>query len=104
MDASYGFKAEIAKALAHPTRLFIIDRLRKRDICVCEFVEFIDADQSTVSKHLAVLRSAGIVSTAKDGNKVFYHLEMPCVTNFFECAARALKASLKKRTLAISKQ
>jgi len=103
MDVSYEIKAKIAKALAHPTRLFIIDRLRKRDVCVCEFVELIDADQSTVSKHLAVLRSAGIVSTSKDGNKVFYHLETPCVVKFLECATTVIAAALKKQTIAIAK-
>lgn len=75
MESSYELKANIAKALAHSTRLFMIDRLRKRDVCVCEFVELIGDDQSTVSKHLSILRGAGIVSSKRDGSRIFYHLE-----------------------------
>jgi len=52
----------------------------------------IGADISTVSKHLSVLRSAGVVEDEKRGAKVFYHLRLPCVLGFFACADEALSS------------
>jgi DNA-binding transcriptional ArsR family regulator len=54
-------RARIMKALAHPSRLFIVDELSRGERCVCELTEMIGADVSTVSKHLALLKNAGIV-------------------------------------------
>ncbi len=56
----YEARARIAKALAHPSRLLILDALRQGELCVCELTPLVGADQSTVSKHLAVLRQAGL--------------------------------------------
>lgn len=83
-------RAEILKALAHPTRLFIVQELTRGERCVCELTEMVDADISTVSKHLSVLKAARIVSSRKDGNMVFYALRLPCVLGFLECADAAL--------------
>ena len=65
--ARYEARARIIKALAHPTRLFIIDELSGNKRCVCELTEMIGADASTVSKHLSVLRNAGLVADEKVG-------------------------------------
>jgi ArsR family transcriptional regulator len=73
------------KALAHPTRLFIVDELSRGERCVCELTDGIGADVSTVSKHLSVLKSAGIVLDDKRGAQVFYRLRVPCILNFFGC-------------------
>lgn len=81
-------KAEAAlfKALGHPTRLWIVEQLGEcEERCVCEFVEAVGADFSTVSQHLAVLRQAGIVMDEKRGKQVFYRLSCPCVLGFIEC-------------------
>ena len=80
-DAKYTEMATIMKALAHPTRLFILDRLNQQEHCVCELQELICADMSTVSKHLSVLRNAGIISSRKHNNQVFYSLLCHCVLN-----------------------
>jgi DNA-binding transcriptional ArsR family regulator len=77
--------AGIMKALAHPTRLFIVDELSKGDLCVCELTDMIGADISTVSKHLAVLKKAGLLKDRKEGSKVFYSLVIPCAMKFFDC-------------------
>ncbi len=73
------------KALAHPSRLFIVDELSRGERCVCELTEMIGADISTVSKHLSVLKNVGIVENEKRGLQVFYRLRTPCVLNFFRC-------------------
>jgi ArsR family transcriptional regulator len=85
-------RARIIKALAHPTRLFIVDELSKRERCVCELRAMVDADMSTVSKHLAILKAAGIVSDEKRGNQVFYSLRVPCVLRFFDCVEAVLQS------------
>lgn len=78
-------RADVFKALGHPTRLAIVDMLAAGERCVCEINEQIDADMSTVSRHLAVLRNVGILASDKRGNQVFYRLECPCITSFYGC-------------------
>ncbi len=84
-DSKYGQMAQIMKALAHPTRLLILDKLNEKEHCVCELQEMIGADMSTVSRHLAVLRNAGIIDSRKENNQVFYRLLCPCVLDVYQC-------------------
>ena len=84
-------QARILKALANESRLMIIDRLAKGECSVGELVDLVGSDQSTVSKHLAVLRNHGIVDDRREGNMVFYTLLTPCVVNFFSCTAEVVK-------------
>ncbi len=86
-------RAQVLKAMAHPTRLFIIEELEKEERCVCDLTEQIGADVSTVSKHLSVLKQAGIVIDDKRGNQVFYRLRVPCILNFFGCVESVLESS-----------
>ena len=95
--AQYEAKARIVKAMAHPTRLFIVDELSKGERCVCELTEMVGDDVSTVSKHLSVLRNAGIVSDEKRGAQVFYSLRVPCVLKFFSCVETVLKTNAKEQ-------
>jgi ArsR family transcriptional regulator len=83
-------RSEIIKALAHPTRLFVVTLLEEKPYCVCELTALIDADISTVSRHLATLRNAGIISDERRGNQIWYHLETPCVLGFINCVDNAL--------------
>jgi DNA-binding transcriptional ArsR family regulator len=99
--ARYEARARVMKALAHPTRLFIVDQLADGERCVCELTDLIDADVSTVSKHLSVLRDAGIVTDDKRGNQVFYSLRVPCVLNWYSCIEGVLKADARDRLAAI---
>ena len=98
MDATKKQKLEaralIIKALGHPTRLFIVDELARKERCVCELTDMIGADMSTISKHLSVLRHAGIVENEKRGLQVWYRLRVPCIVNFFGCVEDVLKANL----------
>lgn len=90
-------RAGVLKAMAHPTRLFIIEELEKEERCVCDLTEQIGADVSTVSKHLSVLKQAGIVSDDKRGNQVFYSLRVPCILNFFGCVESVLESTVRDR-------
>ena len=94
----YQVRATIIKAMAHPTRLFIVDELAKGTRCVCELTEMIGADMSTVSKHLSVLRNAGIISMEKKGSNVYYSLTVPCVMNFFNCVESVLQHQLDQQS------
>ena len=93
-QARFEARAKIVKAMAHPTRLFIVDQLGDaKEKCVCELTEMIGADMSTVSKHLSVLKSAGIIHDEKRGSQVYYTLRVPCVLRFFECVESVMKCN-----------
>jgi len=96
-QARFEARAKIVKALAHSSRLFIVDVLSKREHCVCELTEMIGADMSTVSKHLSILEAAGLVASDKRGAQVFYQLKVPCVLRFLNCVEAVMKANLKAR-------
>jgi DNA-binding transcriptional ArsR family regulator len=88
---AYRRQARILKALASESRLAIVHRLSAGESCVCDLVTLVGTDQSTVSKHLAVLRDAGIVDAERRGQHSFYRLVAPCVVNFLTCAEDVLK-------------
>ena len=85
-------RAKVVKALAHPSRLMMIDELSRGERCVCDLRDLVDADMSTVSKHLAVLKKAGIVEDERRGIQIYYRLRVPCVLNFFHCIEAVLEA------------
>ena len=85
--ARYKAQAQVFKALAHPSRLLMVEELAGGERCVCELAELVGAEMPTVSRHLAQLRNAGIVDDEKRGAQVFYRLVTPCVMNFFQCVA-----------------
>jgi len=95
--ARYVAWAEIIKALAHPTRLFVVEELAKGERCVCELTGMVGADTSTVSKHLSILKNAGIVQDEKRGTQVYYSLKCPCVLDFVTCVNAVLKSSVEER-------
>jgi DNA-binding transcriptional ArsR family regulator len=102
-QAKYEARAKIIKAMSHPTRLFIVDELaRTGKRCVCELTEMIGADMSTVSRHLAMLKNAGIVEDEKRGAQVYYSLRVKCVLNFFECVESVLKCNAKDQQKVLS--
>ena len=86
--ARYNAQAKVHKALAHPTRLFIVEQLSKQERCVNELTEMIGVEMPTVSRHLSVLKGAGILEDDKRGAQVFYRLRTPCVMNFFAVLPR----------------
>ncbi len=86
-------RARVIKALAHPTRLFLVDHLSRGSATVGELRELVDADMSTVSRHLALLKGQGIVQDRRQGNQIFYSLRFPCVLDFFQCVETVLHGS-----------
>ena len=84
-------RAEIFKALGHPARLAMVVALGDGERCVCELRELVGSDMSTVSKHLTVLRHAGLVDAEKRGKQMFYSLRLKCALGFLQCVDRALK-------------
>jgi ArsR family transcriptional regulator len=91
-QARYKTQARLIKALAHPTRLFIIDELSKGERCVRDLTDLLQVEMPTVSRHLSLLRSAGFLEDEKRGAQVFYRLRARCVLNFFNCI-EALRTS-----------
>ena len=94
MDAEHRMaldrRAEVISALANTSRLIIIEELEEGDRSVGELTEAVGSDMSTVSRHLSLLRTAGIVSSSRDGNRIIYHLQTPCITSFFDCVQRVI--------------
>jgi len=78
-------KAEVFKAMGHPIRLGIVEFLQNGEMCVCEIVEHVGTEMSNVSKHLGVLKKAGIVADRRDGLRIMYSLTMPCAVDFAHC-------------------
>jgi DNA-binding transcriptional ArsR family regulator len=96
MDAKtsqkYERRSKVIKALAHPSRLYIVDRLAEHEHSVGELTALVGSEMSTVSKHLSVLKNAGVVQDEKRGASIYYSLRIPCILNFFKCADAVLEA------------
>lgn len=95
--AQYEARAKIIKAIAHPTRLFIIEELQKGEKCVNELTEMIGSDMSTVSKHLSVLKNAGIIGDQKSGSSSYYYLKTPCILGFIGCVEDVIELNVKQQ-------
>jgi DNA-binding transcriptional ArsR family regulator len=101
MDTQFGAqleaRARILKAMAHPSRLLILEMLNDRPHHVAELTAAVGADVSTVSKHLSVLREAGIVAGERRGAQVRYSLRVPCVMNFFGCIEAVIRSRAEEQ-------
>jgi len=81
----YDALATILKAISHPSRLLMLEEIAKKTTCVSDLTIAVGADTSTVSKHLSIMKNAGIIESKKNGNQVFYSLRVPCIINFLNC-------------------
>jgi len=84
-------QAEVAKAIAHPLRIAIVNFLKDGEQCVCDIAEHIGSERSNVSRHLSVMSNAGLLEYRKEGLKVIYRLKCACIVDFFSCVSRVLK-------------
>lgn len=89
-------QAEVAKAIAHPLRIAIIDFLKDGQQCVCDIAEHIGSERSNVSRHLSVMVNAGVLDYRKEGLKVIYRLKCICILDFFSCVTGVLKQQAKE--------
>lgn len=95
-------RARVIKALGHPTRLFLVEELSNGERCVCELVDRAGVDFSTVSKHLSVLRQAGIVEDDKRGQQVFYRLRVPCILRFMSCVEAVIENRVRREAALVA--
>ena len=96
-------REKIIKAMAHPVRLMMIEFLKKGEHSFSDVFDLFKLDKSTVSKHLLVLKEAGIVSSKKSGADMIYKLEVPCVTDFFSCVTAVIDSNVKKQQICLCK-
>lgn len=92
----FGKQAEIAKAIAHPLRIAVVNFLKDGGQCVCDIAEHIGSERSNVSRHLSVMVNAGLLEYRKEGLKVIYRLKCPCIVDFFSCITGVLKQQAKE--------
>ena len=87
----YKLMARVISAAGHETRLAVLDYLKGGEKCVCEIAEHVEANRSNVSRHLAVMLNAGLVSQRKDGLKMMYSLRTPCILSITKCVTGVLR-------------
>ncbi len=75
----------VVKAMAHPTRLLIMEQLMQGEHCVNDLTLLAGCDVTTLSKHLAVMKKAGLLVCEKRGVCVYYQIACPCFGDFFRC-------------------
>ncbi len=90
------FKAEIFQALAHPTRIAIVEALRHGETSAGQLIERLGLEQANASQHLTVLRSKQIVVSRKEGNQVFYSLRDPVLIEVLDILKRYFYSQLSQ--------
>lgn len=81
----YQMQAEIAKVLANPVRLRVLNLIGDREVAYGALLDDLGVSKANLSQHLAVLRKAGVVSVRRQGVHVYYRLTFPEITDL--CAA-----------------
>ena len=97
INKQYEVRARIIKAMGHPARLFILEKLKEGELCVNEVRDMLGLDVSTVSRHLSVLKNEGLVYDEKRGNCVYYNLLVPCVLDFMSCVEAVMENRAMER-------
>jgi ArsR family transcriptional regulator, arsenate/arsenite/antimonite-responsive transcriptional repressor len=97
-------RSRIIKAMAHPVRLMAIDLLKEGEKTFSSLNAMFNLDKSTVSKHLLVLKEAGILSSRKEGADMIYRLEVPCVTDFFSCVTAVIESNVRRQQVCLCKR
>ena len=93
------FRAKIFNALSDPIRLEIVDFLRNGEKCVCEITPHLRLIQPVVSRHLKILKNAGLVKRRKKGTWHMYSLSSPEITEVIDSLNPRLLAELKQRVI-----
>ena len=90
------FKADIFQALAHPTRIAILEFLSRGELSAGELIEKLGMEQANVSQHLAILRTKQLVLNRKSGNQVFYSVRDPLIIEVLALMRRYFQTHLKE--------
>jgi ArsR family transcriptional regulator len=94
-------RARVMKALGHPLRLQVVDVLHHGDRCLCDLHPLFKVRQPTLSRHLAVLKEAGLITERRTGPRVILHLATPCILRAFDCAMEVVQADHQRRARAV---
>lgn len=95
-DALRRFKADIFQALAHPTRIAIVETLRDGELTAGAIIERLGLEQANVSQHLAILRAKNIVLNRREGNQVFYSVRDPLLIDVLDIMRRYFQAHIEE--------
>jgi ArsR family transcriptional regulator len=90
------FKANIFQALAHPTRIAIVEALREGELAAGAIIERLGIEQANASQHFAILRAKQIVNTRKEGNQVFYSVRDPLLIEVLDIMRRYFQAHIEE--------
>lgn len=96
LDSLRRFKADIFQALAHPTRIAIIEILGDRELSAGELIQTLGMEQANVSQHLAILRAKQLVVNRKAGNQVFYSVRDPIILKVLVLMRQYFQKNLKE--------
>lgn len=89
--------AELFKAIGHPMRLAMLEKLRDQSWCVCDIAASLDLNKSVASKHLSLLYDVGLLEVEKRGTQVIYTLAAPCLVDMARCGHQAVVEQKRKR-------
>lgn len=95
-DQIISMKSDFFKAIAHPTRVAILERLADQEVCVCDIIEDLGLEQSNVSQHLAILRKQNIITSNKVGLQVHYRIKYPEVLDILKTLESILGKQLEE--------
>jgi ArsR family transcriptional regulator len=90
-------RAHMFKALAHPMRIYFLEKLQEKSWCVCELAANAGIPKSAASKHLSQLKEAGLIDDEKNGTRVEYTLIAPCVLQLAGCAEGTVLSNRRKK-------
>lgn len=90
-------RSHIFKALAHPMRVYLLEKIKEKTWCVCELAKEAGIPKSAASKHLSQLKEAGLVEDQKRGTRVEYRLTAPCIIELITCTEDVVLKNRKKR-------
>jgi len=97
MQFLYEKQASIAKSIAHPVRVAVLDFVKNGEQCVCDIAEAVGTERSNLSKHLSVMVNAGVLAWRKEGLKVMYRVKTPRVVRLLGCLKDCLKEQMAEQ-------
>lgn len=90
-------RARVMKALGHSARVQILDLLNQHDLCLCELQPLFKMRQPTLTRHLAVLKQAGLITERRAGPRLILHLATPCILRALDCAMETVQTIQRRQ-------